>query len=276
MTWTLSAFADEAGGSSDEQIEACNRGGLKITDLPLELAQQLKNRLDEAGIEVAMYGSPIGKIDIADDLDIDLRKLEHLGCMRDVFGCNRVRMFSYYNRHGATDGQWRDEVMSRLEKLKAFADNVDLALYHENESEIYGDASDRVLEIAQLREKGRFELIYDFANYIRTGEDGWVSWTKLADRTDCFHFKDQRKDNQHVPMGQGETDLKKILADAASRGWDGPCTLEPHLTHSQAVLATHSTGSGDQSLADLTPAETFQIAVQSAQQLLDELKIDYR
>ncbi|MEX0654578.1 MAG: sugar phosphate isomerase/epimerase [Phycisphaeraceae bacterium] len=286
MTWTISAFADEAGGSCDEQINALQRAnmtfidlrsidGHNITDLPEDLARQVKQKLDAAGITVQMFGSPIGKIDITDDLDLDLSKLRHLATMRDIFGCNAVRMFSYYNKTGLGHADWQQQTLDRLRKLIDVADELDLVLYHENESDIFGDKSDDVLTIAELRGP-RLKLIYDFANYIRTGEAGWDTWQKCKAVTDCFHFKDQRKNGEHMPMGQGETDARAILADAAKAGWSGPCTVEPHLTHSTAVLATHSTGTGAQALADMPTAETFHIAATEATSLLDELNIDHR
>src|SRR5690606_26178239 len=139
------------------------------------------------------------------------------------------------------------------------AGQLGLVLYHENESEIFGDHPDDVAELIPLRDGETFKLIYDFANYIRTGVDGWKSWEMFRDVTDCFHFKDQKKDGQHVPLGQGETDAARIVADAAERGWSGPCVIEPHLTHSKAVLSTGVHGTGSKALADMTPAETFQI-----------------
>lgn len=287
LTWTLSAFADEAGPSSDEQIAASQKGGLKfidlrgvdghnITVLPLDAAEKVARKLDAAGIRVNMFGSPIGKIDIADDLKIDLDKLEHLGRLKDVFGCTAVRIFSFYNKKNkVSKDAWRQESIDRLRKLQDLAGRLGMTLYHENESEIFGDHPDDVLALAGLRDGRSFKLIYDFANYIRTGVPGWDTWQRFVDLTDCFHFKDQKKDGQHVPMGHGDTDAQRILDDAARRGWSGPCTIEPHLTHSKAVLATGVHGSGAKSLADMKPAETFQVAVEGAKAAMKKAGVQY-
>ncbi|MEX0745108.1 MAG: sugar phosphate isomerase/epimerase [Phycisphaeraceae bacterium] len=286
MTWTLSAFADEAGGSTDEQIAALQRANMQyidprsidghnITELPEDTAKQVKQKFDAAGVTVQMFGSPIGKIDAADEIEADLAKLRHLAKMRDIFGCNGVRIFSYYNKTGLSHADWQQKSLDHLKKLIDLADQLDLVLYHENESGIFGDKSDDVLAIAELRGP-RLKLIYDFANYIRTGEAGWDTWQKCKGITDCFHFKDQRKNREHMPLGQGETDAREILADAAKAGWSGPCTVEPHLTQSKAVLATHFTGTGATALADMPKAETFHLAATEAQKLMDALGIDYR
>ncbi len=284
MTWTLSAFADEAGPSTAEQIAALHKGGIRqidprrlagcnIADLPEDKAREIKTQFDDAGITVNMLGSPIGKIDIGDDLQIDLDRLERLARVRDVFECNRVRIFSYYNKQGIAKEQWATQSLDNLRRLRDAAGRLDLVLYHENESDIFGDLSDDVLRIAELRDGETFFMIYDFANFVRTGEPGWEIWQKLKDKTDCFHFKDQRTTGEHMPIGQGDGDARRILRDAAASGWVGPCTLEPHLKHSEAVLATHATGSGMQSLKPLSAADCFQIAAEAAVALMDELGV---
>ncbi len=285
-TWTLSAFADEAGKDIDTQIAALLRGGLShidlrniaahsIINLPQDAARDVKAKLDEAGIAVNMFGSPIGKIDIADDLQIDLDRLDHLAQMQDIFGCNAVRMFSYYNaKEKLPKDDWKHKSLDYVSRLKDHAQQVGLVLYHENESDIFGDHPDDVLALAELRDGETFKLIYDFANYIRTGVEGWDSWQTMRDVTDCFHLKDQRKTGEHVPMARGsDTDSERILRDAAERGWEGPCTIEPHLTHSDAVLATNATGTGDRSLKDLPPAESFHVAVEASRAVLERVGV---
>ena len=286
MTWTLSGFVDEAGGSTTEQVAACIAGGLShidprnvdgynITELPLEQAAAVAKQYEAAGIRVNMYGSPIGKIDIADDLSIDLKKLEHLGRLKDIFGATDVRIFSFYNKAGVEKAKWQQESLDRLKRLRDQAGELGLVLYHENESEIFGDHPNDVALIAELRDGETFKLIYDFANYIRTDASPQDCWAMLKDKTDCFHLKDQKRDGQHVPMGAGDTDARAILRDAVASGWQGPCVLEPHLTHSDAVVATGVHGTGDVSLASLSEAESFQVALKAAQALIVEVGAEH-
>lgn len=287
MPWTFSAFTDEAGADIDAQIAACRRGGLRFTDLrnvnkhnittlPLDEARQVQQKLAAAGVTVNMFGSPIGKIDVADDVKIDLDKLAHLAELSKVFGCKSVRIFSYYNKKaGLPKAQWQARALDNLRRLMDLADRHGLTLYHENESEIFGDHPDDVLRLAELRSE-RFKLIYDFANYIRTGVGGWETWQMFRDKTDAFHFKDQRKSGEHTPLGQGETDARRILADAVALKWTGPCTLEPHLKHSGVVLATHASGTGMHSLQDRSEADIFQIAVEAAKDLMKQVGASFQ
>jgi sugar phosphate isomerase/epimerase len=285
MPWILSGFADEAGETTDGQIAACVAGGLthidprnvdgyNITELPLNLADQVARQYQAVGIKVNMYGSPIGKIDITDDLQIDLDKLDHLGRLRDIFGATDVRIFSFYNKTGVDKATWQRESLDRLKRLRDRAGDLGLVLFHENESDIFGDHPDDVAKIAELRDGKTFKLIYDFANYIRTGATPQTCWEMFKNQTDCFHLKDQMQDGQHVPIGNGDTDAEAILRDAIESGWQGSFVLEPHLTHSKAVVATGAHGTGDVSLASMSSSESFQVAAQSAHNLLKSVGVN--
>lgn len=278
MTWTLSAFADEAADSAADQIAALRQAKIdhvdlrsvdqiNIVELPLDHARQVKQMLDEAGIQVGMYGSPIGKTDVSDPIEIELKRLDHLGQLLGVFGATNVRIFSFYNKAKLPQGEWKRQAFDKLIKLRDRAAELGLVLYHENETEVYGDHPDQNVELAELRGKS-FKLIYDFANYQRTGAEPWGNWQKLKSLTDALHFKDQKKSGDHVPIGQGDTMANEIVADAVKSGWSGPCTLEPHLFMSDAVLSTNVHGRGDTSLAGKSRAELFQIAAENAHKLL--------
>lgn len=288
MTWTLSAFADEAGPSTDDQIAALQKAGLKhidlrgvdghnISALPLDVAKAAAAKLNAAGVTVNMFGSPLGKIDISDDLQVDLDKLRHLGQLANVFNCRAVRIFSYYNKQQAPLEQWRRESLDRLARLRDLAAKLNLVLYHENERHIFGDRCDQVVEIADNLHDGKvFKLIFDFDNYNQSGDDVWSNWLKLRERNDAFHLKDSNKNNQHVPIGQGNGQAPRILADAVARGWTGPAILEPHLKHSKAIQATHVSGSESKAFVDLSAGECFAIAADAAVKLLAQVKAPWR
>ena len=279
MTLILSAFADEAADDADAQIGALQRAGIdhidprsidgiNICDLPVDAAKALGAKLDDAGIRVGMFGSPIGKTDLDDDLCIELARLDHLALMRDVLGANGVRMFSFYDKAQRAAEERERLTLERLTTLRGRAADLGLMLYHENETGVFGDHPDQILKLASLRDGQSFGLIYDFANYLRTGADPLTTWAMLGDVTDALHFKDQMRSGDHVPMGQGDTCSAEILTQAIASGWSGPCTLEPHLFMSEAVRATNVHGQGDPALANLSRAEIFQVAATAVQALI--------
>lgn len=281
MSWILSAFADEAGPTTDEQIAALQRAGYhwidprlveghNISELPVPLAREVAAKLAGVGIGVNMFGSPLGKIDLADDFQIDLNKLRHLGALAEVFDCRSVRIFSYFNKGGLPVAVWREQALDRLGQLRELAAELGLVLYHENEKHIFGDILEHVQAIAALRNE-HFKLIFDFDNYNQCGNDTWQNWEALRDQTDAIHLKDSDAQNQHTVVGQGAGQVEKILRDAVARGWQGPLSLEPHLKHSGAVAATGPSGQANQSFRDLSPADCFHIAATGAQELLTKV-----
>jgi sugar phosphate isomerase/epimerase len=297
MPFVLSAFADEAGPSCGEQVAALKEAGIRhidvrnidghnITVLPLEQARKIREQLDAGGITVGMYGSPIGKIDIADDFNIDLEKLTHLGRLKPILGGTAVRLFSYYNKANRPHAEFRRESLSRLKQLKALAKDLGLTLYHENEGKIFGDRCEDVLAIAhELRDEGvggNFKMIFDFGNYNVGGENPWDNWLKLASTTDAFHFKDceRTRDGQihHVPVGAGGGKVHEILADAVKKNMHSgniPVTVEPHLAHSAAVLATGPGGVANQAYSKMTTNQSFQIACKAAKEVLNRAGAAY-
>lgn len=287
MTWTLSAFADEAAATCDEQIVALKRSGLthidirgidghNITALPLGQARIVRDKLDQAGIHVAMYGSPIGKIDIADDFETDIAKLRHLGDILPILGCGAVRIFSYYNRKKKSHTEWQETALSRLLKLRESAKNLGLVLYHENERDIYGDLAADVEVIGNVVRDGvTFRMIFDFDNYNQSKEDVWANWQRLHSQVDAFHLKDS-KGSEHVPVGSGDGRVVDILTDAVRRGWSGPCSVEPHLSHSTAVAATGPSGTQSEAYGNIPTTESFHIACEAAKKVLTEAGASFR
>jgi sugar phosphate isomerase/epimerase len=283
MPWPLSAFADEAAPTADEQIAALRRAGLSwidlrnvdghnITALPLDAAKALAEKLAAAGIRVGMYGSPIGKIDITDDLAIDLQKLRHLADLRPILGSSSVRIFSYFNKTHQLKPAWRAETLRRLTELKKAAADLGLTLYHENEMHIFGDFSPGVLDLAHSLRDATFKMIFDFGNYNAHREDPWTCWLALRDTTDAIHIKDNAwtptGELIHTPAGLGTGRIPEILADAAARNWSGPVVVEPHLQHSAAVMATGPSGIANEAYASMPAPKSFEIACKSAQNVV--------
>ncbi len=282
-TWNLSAFADEAGSTIEEQIAALQRAGLNridvrglgeynVSNLPVELAKDAAQKLNAAGISVGMLGSPLGKIDIDDDFQSELDGLRHIAQLAPIFDCNAVRVFSYYNKNERPKEEWQAESLKRLGALKDEAKKLGLVLYHENERHIFGDRCAEVLTLLNaLRDGETFRSIFDFDNYNQSGDDVWQNWQQLKDVTDAFHLKDSTKECQHVPIGQGAGYAKEILSDAAKSGWNGPLSLEPHLAHSDAVMATGPSGEANQEFKDMSAADCFQVATEVAKKLLSDI-----
>jgi sugar phosphate isomerase/epimerase len=103
-------------------------------------------------------------------------------------------------------------------------------LLHENEHRIYGDSPERVADLLNEIPGPAFAAVYDPANFVFCGYDPWDGWLSCRDRVVHFHIKDWKAGANHGCLpGTGDGRIADVLRDAAARGFDGFCTLEPHL-----------------------------------------------
>ncbi len=233
------AFADEAGGNIDHQIEAMKRNALNgieirgtefgnISDISLDQAKEIKTKLLDNGLSVWSIGSPIGKIDVLNgDFKAHLDKYKHTLDIAAAMECENIRMFSFYIPHGHEYQEFTNEVIYRLSLMAELAEPYKVLLCHENEKGIYGDEPERVLQI--LTEVPSLCGVFDPANYIQSGVDTLKAWELLKDHTKYMHIKDAMLDGRVVPAGCGNGNVAHIVSDFIARGGNA-FTIEPHLT----------------------------------------------
>ena len=235
----LSAFADEAGDSLDEQIAALkgngigfieprNIGGKGILDLPDEELFDVRRKLDAAGIRVGSLGSPIGKYDIHADFAPHLEKFRRALRVAEILGTKRIRMFSFFVGQEEL-AACRDEVIARLSVLTREAKDAGILLCHENESKIYGQMPGEVADL--LASLPDLYAIFDPANYRMNGADPMTGIGATLRRLGYLHIKDAIFEEQKiVPAGEGEGKIAEVLG-IVDGFTDAPVmlTLEPHL-----------------------------------------------
>ena len=232
------AFADEASGQIDRQIAAMQRNGLQgleirgvdgqnISDITVEKAQEVRRKLDDAGLCVWSMGSPIGKIGIEnDDFAAHLDKLRHTLVLADVLGAKNLRMFSFYLPADKA-AQWKNKVFDQVGEMLRVAEGSGVAMCHENEKGIYGDNAQRCFEL--LEAFPQMDGIFDPANFVQCGQDTAEAWKLLRDRIKYLHIKDALADGKVVPAGKGIGNVRAILDDFRARGGNA-VTIEPHLS----------------------------------------------
>ena len=155
--YILSAFADEAGSSLDEQIAALKRNeigyieprninGKPILTLTDEELREVKEKLDANGIKVNSLGSPIGKYPITEPFDKHLVDFHRAIEVCKILGTDKMRMFYFFVKHTEL-AIYRNEVMRRLNVMTEIARENGIMLCHENESEIYGQNPEEMLDL---------------------------------------------------------------------------------------------------------------------------------
>ncbi len=232
----ICAFADEACTNIDGQIEALLRNeldgleirgvdGTNISDISLEKAREVKNKLEAQGLYVFSIGSPIGKIGIDDEFETHLDKFKHTLELANILGAKNMRLFSFYI-DGDTDG-YKDKVLERMNKLAEVSRGSGVTLCHENEKGIFGDIPERCVVIHENIPE--IKAVFDPANFVQCGVNTFDAYGKLKNYIHYMHIKDALFDGSVVPSGYGEGNVSEIVTDLIENG-KTDFTLEPHLT----------------------------------------------
>lgn len=241
--WRLSGFGDEIHPDPAVQLAVLAALGARHVEvraawgvpvLELEAAQlsRLADLLDDAGMAVSAIASPIGKVDIASDPDHELRRLDSALAAADALGTRYIRIFSFYRSPGRSAADVRDEVLRRLAQLARRARAAEVVLLHENETGVFGDHPDRVLDVIETVGSDALRVAWDPANFVQCGVERPfdAGFTRLRPYLEYLQIKDARYGSgEVVPAGEGDGQVPETLAALVADGWSGFVSLEPHL-----------------------------------------------
>ncbi len=270
---TLSGFADEISPDLDEQLNTLESLGIRylelrgvwnknVMDLDDDELARVKAALKARGIGVSAIGSPIGKVPIDSDFDEYRSLVQRAIDIALTMETPYIRIFSFYIQDLDRD---RDEVMRRMQAMVDMAARQGITLLHENEKGIYGERPDRCLDLHQTIKGDNFKATFDPANFTQAGFRPYdEAYSLLRPYVAYFHIKDAiLGERKIVPAGEGDGQIRELMAAAAEDGFDGFLSLEPHLK-----VAGHSSG--------FTGPELFARARNALCKILDELGISYR
>ena len=274
----LSAFADEIDMDLDIQIEVLKQHGINhiemrgvngknISNLTLEEAKLIKQKLDENEFKISALGSPLGKIKITDDFEPEKEKFVHTLEIAKILDTKYIRMFSFFIPEGENPEKYRDEVISRWQEYIQLAKGQGIILLHENEKDIYGDTKERCKDLFDTLQCEYLKATFDPANFVQVGEDTEEAFEMLKDQVVYMHIKDAMASGKVVPAGYGIGCVKGILSQLKEQGYEGFLSLEPHLADFKGFAELE--GDSEVTLEEKDSKETFTIAVQALKHLLD-------
>ena len=239
--WIISAFADEHSPDLAGQIAALQSfdishielrfvDGKNVADLTTAEVKQVKHLLDEGGIRVSAVGSPLGKINLADDFQAHMEKARRVFETAGVLETEKIRMFSFYLHAGKNRAECRTEVLDKLGAMLDLADGFGVKLCHENEAAIYGETPEQCKDLLDAF-GGRLRAVFDMGNFTLEGCKPWPDgYELLKNYIEYFHIKDGLAAGAIVPAGCGEACIGKILhAYKEEYGRDVLLSIEPHL-----------------------------------------------
>ena len=238
--YILSAFADEAGSTPEEQISALLDNGIPcieprnfygkgILTLTNDELYEIKKALDKAHIKVNSLGSPIGKYPINEPFEKHLPDFLRAIEICKILETSNMRMFSFFIPKGEDPKKYSDEVIRRLRILSDIAKENGITLNHENEKDIFGQNPEEVDYLVDNLPDIKF--IFDGANYRMSGCNVMDGINASIKNFGYFHIKDAIFESQMiVPVGDGEACYEKML-DIVDKKTNEKIylTLEPHL-----------------------------------------------
>ncbi len=276
----LCAFADEADGALDGQIEAMKANGISqleirfadgknIVNITPDEAKEIKAKLDANGISVWSLGSPIGKIKITDDFDAELERYRKMLEVGQILGAKVVRIFSFFGTEG--DPKYLPEITEKMKKYVEIANEYGIIPCHENEKGIYGDNAARCLEILQA--VPGLKSVFDPANFIQCDQDTLEAWNMLEEYVYYGHIKDANEDKKIVPPGQGIGHIAEYLPKFFAKGCN-VLTLEPHLAEFVGLASLEEEGDKSDVGSVITfknNREAFDFAVDSLKGIIETI-----
>ena len=269
----LTGFADEAADTIDGQIAAIQKLGWKhielravnktnITDISDDLFKEVVDKLGEAGIQANAFGSNIcnwGK-SILDPMDKDLEEIGRAIPRMKALGTKHIRIMSYaVLRDREPDDQLVEERIKRLRKVVKLFSDEGLQALHENCAN-YGGMG-WIYTKKLLSHVPKLKLIFDTANPATTldrskskpypTQSAWEFYCNVKKHIEHVHIKDGRfiadnpdsifEDADYVWPGEGDADVKRIVADLMANGYEGGLSIEPHMSvvyHDDSQSAT--------------------------------------
>jgi 3-dehydroshikimate dehydratase len=240
----LSAFGDEAvddfpgqvkflAGEKVSYIEPRFLNKKNIVDLTKDELKEAKKILRDYGMGVSAIGSPIGKVRLDEPFGPHLDKFKHAAELALFFESPFIRVFSYYAPMGGDINRFRSLVMERMFAQLEVIKDLDVVMVHENETDIYGHSAENCVDLAKTLNSPKFKLVYDPANFVwgqKIKNNVESCWPLMKPYVVHIHIKDWKlgADTGSMP-GEGDGQIKELLAELAEMKYDGCMTMEPHL-----------------------------------------------
>jgi 3-dehydroshikimate dehydratase len=241
----LSAFADEVTEDFGGQVEFLVKERVgwieprfvnrkNIMDLGRGELKEVRKMIQDHGLAVSAIGSPIGKVKLDQPFEPHLDGFKHAVEIAEYLETPFIRVFSYYAPEGENIDEHRDEVVGRLAAQVKAVEGTSVVMVHENEAHIYGHTAANCVELVEAVDSPKLRLAYDPANFVwgeKMANNVEVCWPLMKPYVVHVHIKDWKlgeKDVGSIP-GEGDGQIKELLAELAAMNYDGCLTMEPHL-----------------------------------------------
>ena len=278
----ITGFSDEIDQDLKIQVESIKKLGISHIEMrgvdgnnliyhSNEKVKEIKKYLDENGITLSALGTPLGKISITDSFEPHFEEFKRAIEIAHMMDTPALRMFSFYLPEGCRPSDYESAVFDRLGRFADYAASNGAICLHENEKGIYGEKAAECRKIMDTFYSDHFKAIFDFANFVQSGEDTMEAYRILKPFISYIHVKDALKtDGSVVPAGMGDGNVAAILSDLFSSGYNGFLSLEPHLFNFAGLEALEGTDNKTtiKDTKKLTGFEAFSLAYESLMKII--------
>lgn len=252
----LTGFADEASRGMAGQIRATqelgwkfiesrNVDGANIHDLSEADFDRVVGLLDESGVGINCFGSAIANWSkqITDPMDSSLAEVRRAIPRMQRLGTKLIRIMSFaVLKDREPNDQFEEERFRRLRELLAMFTDAGITPVHENCMNYGGMGWTYTLRM--IENVPGLKLVFDTGNPVFTPDyakpkpwprqSAWDFYSHVKDHVAYVHIKDGTWDEagqkqNFVFAGEGDGEVRRILQDLLSRGYDGGISIEPHL-----------------------------------------------
>jgi len=254
----FTGFADEASHLLDDQIKVTQKLGWTniearnvavgnfpagmIHDIPDAAFDLLVEKLGAAGVKINCFGSAIAnwgkKID--DPIDSSLAEVRRSIPRMQRLGAKLVRIMSFAVRDG--ENQLEEERFRRVNIINRMFADAGITAVHENCMNYGGMGWQFTMKLVE--NVPGLKLVFDTGNPVFSDDRGkskpwpkqssWEFYSHVREYVAYVHIKDGRWDAQNNKSvftypGEGDGDVRRIVNDLISRGYDGGISIEPHM-----------------------------------------------
>ncbi len=260
-------FADEAAADLAGQIKATKLlgwnyiesraiDGTNIHDLPEKRFEEVCDQLAAAGIGINCFGSTVanwGKR-ITDPMDSSLEEARRAIPRMQRLGTKLIRIMSFaWLKERSAEEQLAAERFQRLRVLTTMFLDAGIQPVHENCMNYGGLGWPYTLKL--IENVPGLKLVFDTGNPISSDDrskpapypkqSSWEFYANVKDHIAYVHIKDGHFVSEEKGLvctwpGEGDGDVRRIVADLLANGYDGGFSIEPHMTvifHDNSVKA---------------------------------------
>ena len=254
----FTGFADEASASLDDQIKVTKElgwqniesrnvqvdgfpGGM-IHDISDEAFECLVAKLEGSGVRINCFGSTIANWGKKIDEPFDSSLAETRRCIPRMqkLGVKLVRIMSFAVRD--VEDQMEHERFQRVKIINGMFADAGITAVHENCMNYGGMGWTFTLKL--IENVPGLKLVFDTGNPVGSDDrtktkpygkqSAWEFYSHVKEHVAYMHIKDGNLDAAtnkaaYTYPGEGQGNVRRIVKDLLSRGYDGGISIEPHM-----------------------------------------------